>query len=144
MLLYLDTSALVKLYVQEAYSEVVNELQQRADVIASHQIAFVEFHAAIARRQRENDLDAPTFEALKQAFVEDWVDYLQVETDLSLLQSAAELAEVFSLRAYDSVHLAAARHLHQQAPLPLLFACFDKRLNLAAKVLGMQSIQITT
>ena len=142
MLLYLDTSALVKLYVQEAYSDVVNELQQQADVIASHQIAFVEFHAALARRHREKDVDTPTYEDLKQAFAEDWVDYLQVETDLSLLQSAAELAEAFSLRAYDSVHLAAARHLQQQTPLPLLFACFDKRLNLAAKMLRMQSIQI--
>lgn len=142
MLLYLDTSALVKLYVQEAYSDVVNALQQQADVIASHQIAFVEFHAALARHYRENDLDAPTFEVLKQAFIEDWVDYLQVETDLSLLQSAAELAEAFSLRAYDSVHLAAARYLQQHTTLPLVFACFDKRLNLAAKMLGMQIIQL--
>lgn len=142
MLLYLDTSALVKLYVQEAYSDVVNALQQQADIIASHQIAFVEFHAALARRYRENDLDAPTFDALKQAFIEDWVDYLQVETDLSLLQSAAELAEAFSLRAYDSVHLAAARYLQQHTTQPLIFACFDKRLNLAAKILGMQVIQL--
>lgn len=97
----------------------------------------------MARRYRENDLDAPTFEALKQAFTADWVDYLQVETDLSLLQSAAELAEAFSLRAYDSVHLAAARHLQQHTALPLVFACFDKRLNLAAKMLGMQIIQLS-
>lgn len=141
MLLYLDTSALVKLYVSEAHSDVVTVLHQQAEVVASHQIAFVEFHAALARRNREGDVSTEQFEALKQEFAEDWPDYLHVETDAGLLQSAAELAEAFSLRAYDSVHLAAARHLQQHAKLPVVFACFDKRLNLAAKMLGMASAQ---
>jgi predicted nucleic acid-binding protein len=142
MLLYLDTSALVKLYVEEAHSDVVKALHQQAGIVASHQIAFVEFHAALARRHREGDVDAELFDALKQEFVEDWSDYLRVETEQGLLQSAAELAEAFSLRAYDSVHLAAARHLHQNASVPVMFACFDKRLNLAAKMLGMEHVRV--
>lgn len=140
MLLYLDTSALVKLYVEEEHSRQMWDLLQRAEAVASHQIAFVEFHAAVARRNRENALSSEQFELLKQEFAEDWLEYVHVETNPELLNAAAELAEAFALRAYDSVHLAAAKHLHQHAKMPVLFACFDKRLNLAAKMLGMQSV----
>ena len=52
--------------------------------------------------------------------------------------AAAELAEAFSLRAYDSVHLAAARYLHNTARSKVFFACFDQRLNLAAKMLKIE------
>jgi len=40
------------------------------------------------------------------------------------------------------VHLAAARHLQRHAKLPVFFACFDKRLNLAAKMLEMEYLQL--
>ncbi len=140
MLLYLDTSALVKLYVDEAWSDFVVGLHQQAEIIASHQIVFVEFHAALARRNREGDIATEQFVALKKTFTEDWANYLRVQTEQPLLESAAELAEAFSLRACDSVHLAAARLLEQNSDQAVMFACFDKRLNLAAKMLGMQFI----
>lgn len=137
MLLYLDTSALVKLYIEEDGSEQVSALYEQAISVGSHQIAFVEFHAALARRHREGDLRNQDFEAAKQSFTTHWADYLQVQTNQALLGSAAELAEAFALRAYDSVHLAAAKYLHQHSQEPVQFACFDKRLNLAAKMLSM-------
>lgn len=141
MLVYLDTSALVKLYIEEAHSEQIAALCEQAETIASQQIAFVEFHAAIARRHRDGDVDNEQFEAYKQEFAKDRIDYLHVNTDHELMQSASELAEAFALRAYDSVHLAAARHLQHYGKLSVMFACFDKRLNLAAKTLGMQTIR---
>lgn len=140
MLLYLDTSALVKLYVQEESSEQVSAYYEQASGVGSHQIAFIEFHAALARRHREGDIRNSAFEAAKQSFVSHWADYLHVQTDQALLNHAAEFAEAFALRAYDSVHLAAAHYLHQQSQEPVYFACFDKRLNLAAKMLGVALI----
>lgn len=137
MLLYLDTSALVKLYLQEDSSEQVIRYFEQASAIASHQIAFIEFHAALARRHREGDIRNQDFDTIKQNFAQHWADYLQIQTDQALLNSAAELAEAFALRAYDSVHLAAAQYLHKNSKASVHFACFDKRLNLAAKMLGM-------
>ena len=47
-------------------------------------------------------------------------------------------SEAFALRGYDSVQLAAAHQLHEQFALPLTFACFDRRLNQAAKLLKLE------
>ena len=49
MILYLDTSALVKVYVTEPFREPVVSAMQEAEAVASHRLAYVEAHAAFAR-----------------------------------------------------------------------------------------------
>lgn len=138
MILYLDTSALVKLYVTEDYSDLVQTAAKAADSLASSVVGYVEAHVAFARLHRERLLSGPQHELARQRFREDWRDMRRVETSEVVLERAAELAEAFSLRAYDSVHLAAADYLARAANEALVFACHDAALNKAAKVLGMR------
>jgi len=42
------------------------------------------------------------------------------------------------LRAYDAIQLASAMRLRAQSDVPVSFACFDQRLNQAARVLGFE------
>jgi predicted nucleic acid-binding protein len=42
LILYLDTSSLVKLYIQEAYSHTVREWVEEAEIIAACRVAFPE------------------------------------------------------------------------------------------------------
>ena len=56
-----------------------------------------------------------------------------------LVAQAAEFADTFALRGYDSVQLAAANSLALESGAPVIFACFDTRLNKAAKVLAMDT-----
>lgn len=53
MILYLDTSALVKLYVQEAHSDKVRAAATSAAAINTHVIAYAEACATFARLGRE-------------------------------------------------------------------------------------------
>ncbi|MGH8694308.1 MAG: PIN domain-containing protein [Burkholderiales bacterium] len=53
MILYLDTSALVKLYVREQGSAQVRAHVNKADVIATSVVAYAEARAAFARLRRE-------------------------------------------------------------------------------------------
>ena len=53
MILYLDTSALVKLYVRERGSAQVRAHVNNADVIATSVVAYAEARAAFARLRRE-------------------------------------------------------------------------------------------
>lgn len=138
MILYLDTSALVKAYIVEEFSHEVMCNIKSADIISTHRIAFIEAHAAFARLNRENKLTNLDFRTTKQSFVTDWSNYLQIENTQTLMEHAVDLAEAFALRAYDSVHLAAAAMLLKQSSQMVIFACFDRHLNKAAKVLGMQ------
>lgn len=142
MILYLDTSALVKIYVDEAFRPNVLEAITSANIVATHVLSFVEAHAAFARLQREEKLSTKQLDGLKLNFTKDWENYLQVETVQFVLHQAASFAEVFALRAYDSVHLSAAHYLFKQGKQAVTFACFDRKLNQAAKVLGLELLQV--
>lgn len=137
MILYFDTSALIKLYVQEEFHEMVIKATEEANVIATHMIAFIEVYACFARLQRENKLNSTQLERIKKIFQKDWDNFLRLETVQPIMRQAANFAEVFALRAYDSVHLAAAHFLLKESSYPVKFACFDKKLNQAADVLGL-------
>ncbi len=57
MILFCDTSALVKLYIKEEVSDVMMRLADSAFVIAVCRIAWAETMAALTRRARDNYLD---------------------------------------------------------------------------------------
>ncbi|MDQ6982433.1 MAG: type II toxin-antitoxin system VapC family toxin [Mariprofundus sp.] len=141
MILYLDTSALVKAYVEEEYSRHVLQNMKEATVSASHKVAYVEARAAFARLQREHVLNETEWESLKHEFVTDWNNYLQIGTTQALLERASSLAEAFALRAYDSVHLAAAQMLNEDSKEAVIFACYDRKLNQAAELLGLSVLE---
>ena len=139
MILFCDTSALVKLYVQEDSSGVVQTLAESATAIAVCRIAWAEAMAALARRSRETPADAPVIESVRARLRNDWQGYAIVEVTQALVELAGEYADTFALRGYDSVQLAAARTLQTATTEELQFACFDARLNKCAKVVGMLS-----
>jgi len=56
MILYLDTSALVKLYIDEPGSEEVREKVKAARIVSTSRVAYVEARAGIARKFREGEL----------------------------------------------------------------------------------------
>ncbi len=137
MILYCDTSALLKLYSVEPDSELVKAKAAEAEAVAACRISWAEAHAALSRRAREVPEDAPVIEQAKQALASDWPHYVVMEVDQALVEQAGDFADTFALRGYDSVQLAAAHQASRIAQTPICFACFDVRLNKAAKVLGM-------
>lgn len=56
MIVYLDTSALVKLYVDEPGTQEVARWIQRATAVSTSRVSYVEARAAFARRYRERAL----------------------------------------------------------------------------------------
>lgn len=137
MILFADTSALVKLYVQEAFSDVMQALAREARMIAVSRIAWAEAMAALARRVREQPTAAVAMEAVRRRLRTDWPAYAVIEVTQPLVELAGDYADTFALRAYDSVQLASARTLQEGSGELFQFACFDARLQKAAKILGM-------
>ena len=140
MILFCDTSALIKLYLREDSSDLMMALAAAASAIAVCRIAWAETMAALARRVRESPADAQPIEAVRKRLCLDWPDYAIVEVTQPLVELAGDYADIFALRGYDSVQLAAARILEEAAGEELQFACFDARLEKAAKVLGMLTL----
>lgn len=128
--LYLDTSALIKLLVDEPGAEETRSAYSEADDIRTTAIAHVEATAALARMRKSRRL-TPT--QLKQALddLENiWRGIFSHAVNGALLAQAAESARTHSLRAYDAVHLAGA--LSFATGEELQFACWDKELRDAA------------
>lgn len=137
MILFCNTSALLKLYLTETGSELVKQKLSEAEAVAVCRIAWAEAHAAFARRVRETPQDEEIIEMAKGALAMDWPRFVIIEVDQILVELASVYADTFALRAYDSVQLAAGHRTQQVASIQTVFACFDIRLNKAAKVLGL-------
>ena len=134
MTLYLDTSSLVQLYVTESGSEVVRQLVDDANVVATSVVAYPETRAALARLRREGVLTAAKLKSAKREFDEQWPTYLSLEATDSLCRAAGELAEKYSLRGFDSIHLASFAEVSRRAGIDdTRFSRFDGRLNQAAE-----------
>jgi uncharacterized protein len=132
LIVYLDTSALVKLYVPEPGQEVVLERIRSADRVATALITYVEMCAALARLEKERRISPSAFNKLTDQLDANWAGYWTVELTRSLVRRAAMLTRRHSLRGYDAVQLASALELRgDQGRVD--FLSFDLRLNTAAR-----------
>lgn len=134
MILYLDTSALVKLFVDESGSDVVLSWAAEATAVACSRLGYPEAVSAFNRRLRTGSLARATYDRVLDELERRWSDVVTVILDEIL---AGELARRHPLSGADAVHLAAALALHE-ADLPVAFCGFDRRLNVAATAEGLR------
>ena len=131
MIVYLDTSSLVKVYVDEEGSHDVIELIDNSMAAATSMVAYAESRAAFARRMREGAFTKKDYKNLVLSFERDWINYVQVKVTQELIQLAGILAEKHALRGFDAIHLASAVML-MKSGAPVLFSCYDERLQKAS------------
>lgn len=141
MILYCDTSALIKLVVEEEGSSQIVEAANSAETIAVCRIAWAEAMAALAQRSRIRGANQSELQLARQAFINGWDDYAIVEVTQQLVEKAGTYADGFALRGYDSVQLAAAHTLQMELSMSLRFACFDHRLVRAAELLQLEILR---
>jgi predicted nucleic acid-binding protein len=134
--LYLDTSALVKLYVEESGSQTVRRWLDEADIVATSIVAYVEARSAFARRRRERKILGSAYAAITRDFEVDWNRYVIIEITDSLIRRAGRLTDIYALRGYDAIHLASAQLFKEKLTDHASFATWDERLALAAHKVG--------
>jgi uncharacterized protein len=138
LILYLDTTSLVKLYVEEAGSDEVHGFVEEASTVTTSQVAYAEARAAFARRRRERALSPRGFAVAKRAFDADWDHYVAVAVTRDRCREAGELAERYRLRGFDAIHLASFAEVLRdlQGRTDVRFSSFDAPLNRAARRLS--------
>ena len=140
---FVDSSALVKRYVQEVGTPWVRRLTHRgqAHEIYLASITPVELTAAVARRRRGKTLSAPQASSILSRFRKHLAGrYTVLELTPVLLAEAMRLANSHELRAYDAVQLAAVLELKRQwvdAGISVELVSADQDLNDAAAVEGL-------
>jgi predicted nucleic acid-binding protein len=132
---YFDTSAVLKLVLQEAGSATVELAARSATRLLAATVLLAEAGAALAAARRSGRLTAAGHGLAQRSLQVLWAPFLPVVPDVALCHRAALLAEQEALRGYDAVHLAAALTVPTDA-----FVCADARLLGAARKRGLQVI----
>ena len=136
---YLDTSTVLKRYVQETGTAWVQAL---AAPSARHslfvvRITLAEGVAAITRRERGGSITPQDAATAVADFQLDFArQYRVVEVSAGLVAQAATLARQHALRGYDAVQLAAVLEIHATDPSITLLSA-DTELNTAATAEGL-------
>lgn len=128
MSLYVDSSALLKRYVDEPDSDSAEELLRSDPSLVTARHTIVEVRRNLARLVSHRDL-----RTVRGAFMHDMEAFAVVELDPVTCEAAASIAEVTHARTLDALHLAAAQRVGGAA---IPFLTFDVRQAQAARSLG--------
>lgn len=133
MITYIDTSALLKLLVNdEPGRNGVEALWLASTAVVCCELGYVEARAALAAAHRARRVTAAGLRDARPVLDELWAQLDVVAVTTSLIRAAADLAEQASLRGHDAVHLAAALTVPVDS-----FASSDVRLCEAALANGL-------
>ncbi|MEM6273848.1 MAG: type II toxin-antitoxin system VapC family toxin [Myxococcota bacterium] len=134
MALYVDTSALLKRYVEEPDSDLAEAYLLADTEWWSGRHTVVETRRNIVLAVRE-----PDRRSTREAFEEDWRRMGVIELDEVTCSLAADIGEMTGVRSLDALHLGAASRL---GPNFLTFLTFDIRQAQAARTLGFATLGV--
>ena len=144
---YLDTSALIKRYIEENGTERVLELTEDsagAQIIILD-ITHLEARSALRRRQREGDIsEADAHGILDQIEADVSSSFLIQPSTSAVIEDGARLIDRHALKVYDALQLAGCLVTREQVPGPLTFVCADLRLCAAAIQEGLAVLDPTS
>ena len=140
-LYYLETSALVKLYVRELGTERLLALGERSaqNQLAILALAQVELRSAVRRRERSGEIASLVAAQLLVAFQRHVEGRLVMQSvNDVVLDIASVLVDRHALRAFDAVQLAGYVALRNSSGTNVpVFVCADKELLAAARQEGV-------
>lgn len=125
-LVYFDSSALVKLVLEETGSDIAAALWNGCDAALSSRLAYPEVCSALAAAGRNHDVTESEASAAAVEWETFWASMRPVELSPAVEQSAGDLAARHLLRGADAVHLASALAL---GSTDLTVAVWDRRLH---------------
>jgi predicted nucleic acid-binding protein len=117
---------------EEEGGEVVRGAIEGADRVATSTVSYAEARAALARKEREGDLDEEGHRRAVEALDEEWRRYDRLAVSDLVAHRAGGMAERYALRGFDAIHLASAARLRERFD-DLRFMAFDRRLTDAAR-----------
>ena len=142
MILFFDTSALVKFYQEEEGTELVTELVlERSSNLMISELASLEFISALMRRYRNGEIDQGSLDEVISGFNADLQRFTVKYLNERVLRKAEiilrEVGGMMFLRTLDALQLAAFQLIESKETC---FVTSDSRLEKAAIKLGAKTI----
>ena len=135
MRLFLDSSAFAKRFIEEAGSDRVASLCDKASSLGLSVLCVPEIVSALNRRRREGDLPPRRYAQVKQQLLDEIRDADIIQLTPAVVECAIALLERNTLRASDALHVACAVQWEAET-----FASADKQQLRAATRAGLNAL----
>lgn len=132
-MIYLDSSALVKRYVQEEGTDFVKSILAVNELITTSKLTYPKILSALMRKVRAGEIERKTFNGIVDVFDKDWDHVLVLDFHNDLLQIVKMLIEKHPLKAADAIHLSSALWLRHSSNADVTFIASDSNLLKAAR-----------
>lgn len=137
MVVYLDTSSFVPMFIDEPTTPECRAIWEAADQVTSTRLLFVEAASALARAVREGRTTATNLKVLKGRMELLWNQVKVIDLDDELMERAANMTSRFALRGFDAVHCAAGESVGDDSAF---MASADKSLLRSWQALGLRTV----
>lgn len=144
MILYTDTSALVKNYLEEANSRDVRRLIEDSRQIVTSVLTELEVTSTLERAKHGRRINSPSYRTAVESFERDLhrEAIALIAISPAIIDDAKQVIKHHRLRPPDAIQLASARHA-MKAISPLSeFLCFDEAIVEVAKREGLRCISL--
>lgn len=132
---YLDTSAFLKLFLDEPESRQVSQIIQNAATLFASRLVLTEARISLARYERVGRIKTPHYEAAMEAVADFWNREIEeLELNTAVLKEAERQGALNTLGTLDAIHLATAKLARKTLPRGAVmgFLTFDQQLLAAA------------
>jgi len=130
---FLDSSALVKRYIEEPGSGRIAELMHKASEIAVSIICVPEVISACNRLVREKKITADQYKWIKKEFLLDLGEVIVIDLSNEIIGRAIQCLEKGATRSLDALHVASAVEIKSK-----LFVTADERQRVIARRMGLK------
>ena len=127
-IIYLDTSAMLKLYIQEKQSDDVYNLFHKSENTGTSILTYAEMASAMSRAERMRLISSDESRDAWNKFLKEWPEINRLRISDQLTERAASLSWEFGLRGYDAIHLASALTWQEMLETSVCLATFDRLL----------------
>ena len=138
-MIYLDSSALVKRYTEEAGTDFVKSILTTNGLITTSKLTYPEILSALMRKVRSGEIEKKTFNGILDKIDKDWDHILVLDFHNDLLPIVKTLIEKHPLKAADAIHLSSALWLKLSSKVDVTFVASDSNLLKAA---GAEKLQV--
>jgi uncharacterized protein len=108
MVVFMDTSALIKRYILEEGTETVDSYFLSANDIVISPITSVELHSALRRRLLDGDMGLDVHKKAVYAYLQEEASFIELRWDHHFKETAIHLISRNRIRALDAIQLTAA------------------------------------
>jgi predicted nucleic acid-binding protein len=155
--LYLDSSALIKNYLNETgtlkLQAALRKETEAGAAMFSSMLTYAELHAIVARKRREKTISEAAAAKVHDEFDDDWLfTFSGVEASSAVLGFVRRIVDASPLRGADALHLASALWVRDMSRLgveskgfsrEVTFVSCDRQLLAAARKQGIATFDPT-